>query len=150
MSQLFRPPGGAVAGFSAGSELTEVSGLAASSAGSAAGFGELQEGGGEKRRGSAAGLCGVLAAGSGLPGVLRASSASLSSTASELNCRERSPDVDSSMEDPSVSGTRGGAALWRVAPSSPFIVSTMRPHDRPKYDRQMMFPGKMIFPAGKR
>lgn len=137
-----------MAAFSAGSGLVETSGLTASSAESAAGFGELQEDGGEKRRGSAAGLCGVLAAGSGPAGVLGAPSLS-SSTVSELNCRERSPDVDSSIEDSSVSGTRGRGALWRVIPSSPFIVSTMRPHDRPKYVKEMIFPGKMIFPAGK-
>lgn len=135
-----------MAAFSAGSELVETSGLA-SSAESAAGFGELQEDGGEKRRGSAAGLCGVLAAGSGPPGVHGAPSAS-SSTVSELNCRERSPDVDSSIEDSSVSGTGARGALWRVIPSSPFMVSTMTPHDRPKYVKEMMFPGKMIFPAG--
>lgn len=138
-----------MAAFSAGSELVETSGLTASSAESAAGFGELQEDGGEKRRGGAAGLCGVLAAGSGPPGVLGAPSVSSLSMVSELNCRERSPDVDSSIEDSSVSGTRGRGALWRVIPSSPFIVSTMRPHDRPKYVKEMIFPGKMIFPAGK-
>lgn len=134
--------------FSAGSELMEHSGLTASATEFSAGFGELQESGGEERRGRAAGLCGVLAAGPGPPGVPGVASASLSSTVSELNCRERSHDVDSSMEDSSVSGARGGAALWRVTPSSPFIVSTRRPHDRPKYVKEMMLPGKMIFPAG--
>lgn len=138
-----------MAGFSAGSELMEHSGLTASSVESSAGFGELQEGGGVERRGRVAGLWGVLAAGPGPPGVPGVGSASLSSTVSELNCRERSPDVDSSMEDSSVSGARGGAALWRITPSSPFIVSTIRSHDRPKYVKEVMFPGKMIFPAGK-
>lgn len=138
-----------MASFSAGSELMEHSRLTASSAESSTGFGELQEGGGEERRGRAAGLCGVLAAGPGPPGVPGVASASLSSTVSELNCRERSLDVDSSMEDSSVSGASGGATLWRVTPSSPFIVSTIRPHGRPKYVNEMMFPGKMIFPAGK-
>lgn len=138
-----------MAAFSAGSELKESSGLTASSAESAAGFGGLQGGGGEKRHGGAAGLCGVLAAGSGPPGVLGAPSVSLLSMVSELNCRERSPDVDSSIEDSSASGTRGGGALWRVIPSSPFIISTMSPHGRPKYVKEMTFPGKTNFPAGK-
>lgn len=127
----------------------EHSGLAASSAESSAGFGELQEDGGEERRGRATGLCGVLAAGTGPPVAPGVPSASLSSMVSDVNCRESSADVDSSMEDSSASGARGGAALWRVTPSSPFIVSTMRPHDRPKYVKEMTFPGKMIFPAGK-
>lgn len=129
----------------------EHSGLTTSSAESSAGFGELQEAGGEQRRGRAAGLCGVLAVGPGPPGVPGVASASLLSIVSELNHRERSRDVDSSMQDSSVSGVRGGGAnLWRVTPSSPFIVSTIRPHDRPKYVKEMTFPGKMIFPAVKR
>lgn len=89
----------------------EHSGLTTSSADSSAGFGELQEAGGEQRHGRAAGLCGVLAVGPGPPGMPGVTSALLSSMVSELNCRERSPDVDSSMEDSSVSGARGGATL---------------------------------------
>lgn len=97
----------------------------------------------------AAGRHGVLAAGQGSPGVLGASSASLSSTVSELSCRERSTDVGSRMEDSSASGAGGGPALWRVTPSSPLMVSTRRAQDRPKYVREMTFPGKMMFPTGK-
>ena len=130
--------------FSAGSEQMEHSGPTAS-----AGIQELQEGGGVERRGRAAGLCGVLAAGPGPPGVPGMAAATLSSTVSELSCRERSPGVDSRLQDSSVSGAKGGAALRRVTPSSPFIVSTIRPHERPKYVKEMMFPGKMICPAGK-
>lgn len=94
--------------------------------------------GGEEREGRLAGRRGVLAAGPGSPGVLGAPSALLSSTVSKLSCRERSTDVESSTEftteDSSVSGPSPGtgAGLWRIPPSSPFMVSTRRLQDRPK------------------
>lgn len=142
VSELCAPPGDAVGIFSACSEQSELSRLTVSSADTAGGFWEVQEGvqgaGDAEREGSLAGRSGVLAAGPGSPGVLGAPLASPSSTVSRLSCRERSADVDSNTEfiteDPSVSGPSpaGGAGLWRVTPSSPLMVSTRRLHDRPK------------------
>lgn len=139
MSVLKAPAGGADELFSACSKMSELSGLTAVSTEPAEGFRESWEGatGSEERERGWACRHGVLAAGPSSLGVSVVASL-LSSTDSMLSCRESSADVESSTEfiteDSSVSGLapRRGAGLWRVTPSSPFMVSTRRLQERPK------------------